>query len=173
MIPIQEIKMFLATGLKMNYSMDDRVFTLTEKLTLNDGKEDYALHHFNILGYCFKPLVRPLSQITEEIEHNGKKIIPINQLFNIANGLNIDKDFNLEISIDKDPEYTTYTSVDTQWRDICYKLEVLDYKSGINFSIGKYLDQYPYNQLELFQKLFEYHFDVFGWLEKGLAEELK
>lgn len=30
--------------------------------------------------FCFKPILRPLSQLTQEIEHNGERFVPVDRL---------------------------------------------------------------------------------------------
>lgn len=39
-----------------------------------------SLNHGNVLIKDFKPGLRPLSDLTKEIEHNGKKFIPIKRI---------------------------------------------------------------------------------------------
>ena len=73
-----------------------------------------------------KPLLRPLSQLTEEIEHNGDKFVPIDY-----NAFKHDKDHLVDFA----NNFKNYKSV----------------KYGI------------------MERLFEWHFDVFGLIEKGLA----
>ena len=80
--------------------------------------------------FTAKLVLRPLSDLTKEIEHNGEKFIPWHKL-----EFGIDKDLDIEIIVG-DSEYL--------------------YLSYIGLR----------NEM---QKLFEWHFDVFGLIEKGLA----
>jgi len=87
-----------------------------------DITQEYAMEHI-------KPILRPLSDLTKEIEVNGEKFVPKDKLF-------------------------------------------LGDKSWINFksSIKKYaLHCEPY---WIIQKLYEWHFDVFGLIEEGLAIDI-
>ena len=85
-----------------------------------------------------KPILRPLSDLTKEIEVNGEKFVPINLLeidsstvdFNSANNQPIIK------------------LVD------CEFIYVIDVYNNIT------------------QKLLEWHFDVFGLIERGLAIDI-
>ena len=77
--------------------------------------------------FDFKPILRPLSDLTKEIEHNGEKFIPINELLGEKR---ISTPEMLIKSIKKG--YLT-------WRKV--------------------------------QLLLEWHFDVFGLIEAGLAIE--
>lgn len=91
----------------------------------------------HILGKGFRldqiiPLVRPLSDLTKEIEHNGERFVPVDKLDEI-NG------FTFFGSIKN--FYTVYEK-------------------------GEYV---PY---WVAQKLYEWHFDFYLLLEKGLAKPL-
>lgn len=78
----------------------------------------------------FKPLLHPLSQLTEEIEIDGERFVPIKRL----NELNIDPN--------------------------CDPVVLND--GTIN-----------YDPLKEYQLLFKWHFDIFGLIDKGLAEPIK
>lgn len=81
--------------------------------------------------YCsyndFKPILRPLSDLTKEIEYNGERFVP-----------NLHKDFKIFVQADMD-----------------YFL------SNIIFA--------PFIQI---QHLFQWHFDVFGLIDAGLAVDM-
>ena len=74
-----------------------------------------------------KPILRPLSDLTKEIEHNGERFVPIKQL-------------------------SKYTNDQTSGG-----------KNGLEWGI---IETFPYSDLI---KLFEWHFDVFGLIDQGLA----
>lgn len=77
------------------------------------------------LNSCgFKPILRPLSDLTKEIEHNGERFVPIDIL-----------------------GWNSYENI---------------IKKGICDSVG-----YQY-----MIKLFEWHFDVFGLIDKGSAIDI-
>ena len=81
-----------------------------------------------------KPLLRPLSDLTKEIEHGGEKFVPIEWLLD---------------NRDVDAEYDFISALEDDWASAEDKMIFAP------FSIA--------------QKLFEWHFDVFGLIEKGLA----
>jgi hypothetical protein len=81
----------------------------------------------------FKPILRPLSDLTKEIEVNGKKFVPIEKV----------QDWNTSIDFAKEFEALLE---DERW-----------------LSTTSYL---------LVELLFEWHFDVFGLIEKGLAIDI-
>lgn len=84
---------------------------------------DFKRGYFGINSINFKPILRPLSDLTKEIDVNGEKFIPIDYF----------------VGDDSD----------------------LVYSACLIHNDFSYL---PYNLVE---KLFEWHFDVFGLIEQG------
>ena len=84
----------------------------------------------NLAGSEYKPILRPLTDITKEIEHNRLKFIPYNEL---------------------------------NWDDMepmeCFSLD-FDFESQISCP------------LFIWNHLFQWHFDVFGLIEQGLAVDI-
>lgn len=83
------------------------------------------------------PLLRPLSDLTKEITHNGKKFVPAERLF------------------DEDEWYKEFGLPNSRERAI----EFAERKDRLDLC-------FPYNWWQL---LFEWHFDVFGLIGRGLA----
>jgi hypothetical protein len=84
----------------------------------------------------FRLLLRPLSDLTKEIEVDGKRFVPIKEFYEIYGG-----------------GYQNFENwYDMNWANYSRPLECLSY-----------------NDL---QKLFEWHFDVFGLTEKGYAIDI-
>jgi len=79
----------------------------------------------------FFPILRPLSDLDEEVKINGEKFIPINSIEN-------------------------YYGRDYLW--------------SIRNNWGEF--HYPSLKYASLSKLFEWHFDVFGLIEKGLAIDI-
>lgn len=108
----------------------------------NSNIKIQVLKPFDIGGYMLdflntstrKPILRPLSDLTKEIEHNGEIFIPIDYLKNNYSGFYFDS--NPELLI-KSNNTNLYISL--QW------------------------------SVEFYNKLLEWHFDVFSLIEKGLA----
>jgi len=92
----------------------------------------------------YKLILRPLSDLTKEIEHKGERFVPKELLREISGAFKPTDDIK-----------NTFT--------ICIVDETVTRFSALCVHI---------NQLELFQKLFEWHFDVFGLIEKGLAIDI-
>lgn len=91
-----------------------------------------------------KPILRPLSDLTKEIEHNGERFVP-----SVKIGIHVSrnhvkempKEFSLEIQ-----------------GDVKYRI-----KGFYNYTYLKYSET---------QKLLEWHFDLFGLIENGLAVDI-
>lgn len=85
------------------------------------------------LNSCgFKPILRPLSDLTKEIEHNREKFVPIDDLAGRYN---------------------------SECGEFLYR-----FKNNLSN-----IEDAPYT---IMQKLFEWHFDVFGLIDKGLAIDI-
>jgi hypothetical protein len=97
-------------------------------LNLKENTEIYYVQKKYI-----KPILRPLSDLTKEIEVNGEKFVP----FKWFNFINSDIDFETQIIA---------LSNDIRWLNSTYYV--------------------------IIEKLFEWHFDVFGLIEKGLAIDI-
>lgn len=99
-------------------------------------------HGYTYCGFKdFKPILRPLSDLTVGIEWNGKKTTPLEELKEIYNN---------------------------QVGDIRHiKYHNLDYFTLYGLQIDdSYEVSIPYF---MYEKLFKWHFDVFGLIAKGLA----
>ena len=92
--------------------------------------EDFGITAWYPLGDV-KPILRPLSDLTKEIEHNGERFVPIQRL-----------------GYDK----VTPSPITRLLDDLKNRPKLLPYW--------------------LFEKLFEWHFDVFGLIEAGLAIDI-
>ena len=98
--------------------------------------------HNNIYDLEFKLHLRPLSDLTKEIEHNGEKFKPFDEL---SNFLYITEKDNFDTVL------SARLWVETM---ILYRPDCLTL---------------PFNVV---QKLFEWHFDVFGLIKDGLAIDI-
>lgn len=86
-----------------------------------------------------KPILRPLSDLTKEIEVYGEKFLPVNEIL---------RTFNQSLN-----------HLSTE-----YQIKALQ-----KFNEEVTSQNLPYRYI---QKLFEWHFDVFGLIEKGLAIDI-
>ena len=125
-----------------------------------------------------KPILRPLSDLTKDIEHNGEKFVALVKLYETAYygifkyvtpyKINfIDQEDNsLGLVVrDEDEERNGFTlnfpTDHYNWFE--FRLTLDNENLSHNMTL---------NQFQLFEKLFEWHFDVFGLIEKGLAIDI-
>jgi hypothetical protein len=98
-----------------------------------------------------KPILRPLSDLTKEIEVNGEKFVPIIVLAKMAYG------------------NFSYTKV---------SFSENEYWIGVSFDSGNYGYSVNRGMIELSNrydvmlKLLEWHFDIYGLIENGLAIDI-
>lgn len=127
------------------------------KIMLGDGRKMEVIGIRNWIGWCVtykadygevnigikaaKPILRPIFDLTKEIEHNGDKFVPMEKITEKFGGRPIKYDGNC-----------FYTPI--QKSMVRVKEDVVP----LHFS-----------QYDAFQCLFEWHFDVFGLIDKGLA----
>ena len=110
-----------------------------------------------------KPILRPLSDLTKEIENIGIPLRKLCRLF--AYKEQYVKDWNFG---ERDGVYFASATDPIMTR-------LFEYNSkDMFFILSNPRDKEKLNckQFEAFQKLFEWHFDVFGLIEKGLAINL-
>lgn len=125
------------------------------------------LFYDNGQGFDFHLLLRPLSDLTKEIEINGEKFVPIIALTKIVAGIyNDDQDDKFFIKDDG------RILVKTPWDlrvEMFYKTPSIDWAV---YDTWNHEEKRTRNQYLAMEKLFEWHFDVFGLIEKGLAIDI-
>ena len=139
--------------------------------------ETCVLDYVNDFEHNFKPILRPLSDLTKEIDHNGEKIAPLEVIGKI-----IDDDYKclhydgLDYIIGKTVNPRCGCPYDYDCMCYDYHLFYKDfnfystvYQDGNSDDI---IDEITHESYELVQKLIEWHFDVFELIEKGLAIDI-
>lgn len=139
------------------------------QLDTNDDSGDFAFDD------PIKPILRPLSDLTKEIDVNGEKFIPLVKLFYMLDSSNY-VDFDGEITSDYE------LSIDDGWNhclqftygenELCFSYGEDSFMLVVanTFNNMQSMDaQFVTRQLELFNKLFEWHFDVFDLHSKNLC----
>ena len=84
-----------------------------------------------------KPILRPLSDLTKEIDHNGKKFVPMKVFYELFGG------------------------------------GYMSYKGFINCQLPDFNMPLIGLRYDIIQQLLEWHFDIFGLIENGLAIDKK
>lgn len=147
---LEHLAPYLPYGLKSYTLYDGHV--LVRDITVN-----------NVMAFVdgdinSKPILRPLSDLTKEIEHNGEKFVPMKKLK--TGGTNGNSVYTAE-----DWNGTNYVCFDNENHELRFSQ-----KTGFDRRYNCESRQiYAY---DLFQKLFEWHFDVFGLIEKGEAIDI-
>jgi len=143
-LTIKHLAGYLPYGLNV---IDEEISEKFQVAGFNVSNNEFLIHD-NIDGSIeeysvnlLKPILRPLSDLTKEIEVNGEKFFPIEKLNNDFRPNS--KDLNVcmfanEISIDIDTE---------------------DYSQCIDLADG----------FRISEKLHEWHFDIYGLIENNLA----
>jgi hypothetical protein len=127
-LTLEHLSAYLPYGLKAKMSLCFDQQTIVEIVGLSfefvelTGIRKTVSEHFELSD--IKPILRPLSDLTKEIEHNEEKFVPMDVLYD-----------------------------DFRETDL------------LHFNPKNMFNQ-SYN---LVQKLLEWHFDVFGLIDKGLA----
>lgn len=152
-LTIKELAPYLPYGItgsvdKESYYIYEESDRIGELKSIDLTDLDYELVVYSDSGYflCniseFKPLLRPLSYLTEEIEHNGERFVPIKRIQEL---------FNLS-------EQSSYLLADTV-------------KSLSDFFFTRDLtDVFRFETVvSINSKLHEWHFDTANLLGLGLA----
>lgn len=147
-LELKHITHYLPYGLKVQWK--DKKTTTINPYIEDDNAENEASLHLVLYAmsedYGIKPLLRPLSDLTKEIEHNGETFVPIENLKELYNSY---PDSYIE------------------------KLNYIHWEGVITLFGTEEDDSYevsmPYS---LYEKLLEWHFDIFGLIEKGLAVDI-
>jgi len=144
-LELKHILPYLDFGIKaidLQADHGDNVFEITGFSNTKGNIEVFDQYgNFDIKMSEIKPILRPLSDLTKEIDVNGEKFIPIEKLNNDFRQNS--KDLNIcmfanELSIDIDTE---------------------DYSQCIDLADG----------FRISEKLLEWHFDISGLIENNLA----
>lgn len=131
-----------------------------------------------------KPILHPLSDLTKEIEVNGEKFVPIIKLYKLSNERNYNDNIDFEfieswgagkiLKVYHDKERKSYTEF--IYNDYNFRKTTLYCEGCYNF--GMYLphnisvSSEIYNQYLLFQKLYQWHFDIHNLIERGLGIDI-
>lgn len=124
-----------------------------------------------------KPLLRPLYSLTEEIEHNGEKFVPIIELFKLRTQVTGDKiaDYyienntailRLEAQHLDEYEFRAFFEIDLEPNEVMFSIATETWKDEVMIREDVNLCG---NEMTMFDKIHEWHFDTKGLLDRGLA----
>jgi hypothetical protein len=147
MIKLEEITGYLPYGLKVMhlgvvYPVDGMRAIY---IILNDHGDTMSAYYDSI-----KPILRPLSDLTKEIEINGEKFVPLVELARI--------------------QYPQFGLKNKFWyEDYPNFCSVCDY-TAMNTRVWK--KSIGHNEFRFIQKLYQWHFDIFGLIDRGDAIDI-
>lgn len=144
----------------------ENTFTKFYEMHLNSAGGTNRESISNVLDeHCgLIPILRPLSDLTKEIEVNGEKFVPIIELFAIA--INVGSPKIQKVSFKEEKGFMQLVAKDNKKNDIVFAFDTNDNSFGTMYSRNTYS---VFRQLELFEKLYEWHFDLHSLIEAGLA----
>lgn len=99
------------------------------------------------VNHTYKPILYDLSYLTKEIEHEGRKFIPMHLLKNGGTDLNEYRFL----------EWKGYSVIDNEEHETCYDPETMSF---YQFYMGE--SRMCTGQYEKFQMLLKWHFNVFN-----------
>ena len=144
--------------LAMSYPYEIKLVYRNDKswpIIMAIGNLDEILH----TNKDYKPILRPLSDLTKEIEHKGETFIPIVELARMAWKEPLINKFKINNG-------TLWYNFDGDE----YYFEFRPNKGFLFARMTPYESFMPIdNQLGLFQKLIEWHFDIADLISKGEA----
>lgn len=193
-LTIRELAPYLSYGL--NFKAGNETWLLRSLRTLDKypiwaetrwyKKENKYKPEINNRGLCIgygfklkdiKPLLRPLSFLTEEIEHNGERFVPIIELFKLRTQGTGDKIADYYIENDTailrleaqhldEYEFRAFFEIDLEPNEVMFSIATETWKDEVMTKEDVNLCG---NEMTMFEKLNEWHFDTANLLGRGLA----
>lgn len=154
-LTIQHLAIAFANGQKVRFFDAEREKWHSCRITeLRDGEMTIVSEDYEYDVYFSEVLLilRPLSDLTKEIEHNGEKFVPIERLFEIEN-----------------PQHSAngrgyYYEVVPNWVSCSTNY------TAVAFAV--YLNSITKNQYWVIEQLISWHFDCFSLIENNLAIDI-
>lgn len=128
------------------------------KVNVSDGRSPFELTIYNfsnVYRYITEIYLRPLSDLTKEIEVNGEKFVPCEELLKI-----------------RFKQYYESQTI-SRYQEICFNSKIVWFQNTANYNldIPNYVNINK-NSFDTIQKLLEWHFDIYGLIEQGLAIDI-
>jgi len=181
-LELRHLAPYLPYKLKGRFKLKDVVNTYKDEVREKELNTDSATF---FLLYC-KPILRPLSDMIIDITSNGKTVVPMIEILKISepySAFTLDDIDRLRLKITHEHYSTSIGETDTYTAEYVIKTGNMGDLTH-HFQYWEQLQRFSKRdvtrdvtlgtarQLEMFQKLFEYHFDVFGLIEQGLAIDI-
>lgn len=120
-------------------------------ISIGNGFFELSTNIDDIDSSIFKPLLLPLSCLTEEITVDGETFVPIVELAKIHDGFS-------------DWFFVEPNKAVSQGWNFYYNMEEKEFQLRFQGQRG-----FPNNIYEIYLKIHEWHFDVFNLIDAGLA----
>lgn len=177
-ITIEHLSAYLPYGLEVKKRVGGEVLQMMSLSTVTHKGQICIETYSGTYGdMWFKPILRPLSDLTKEIEHNGERFVPFEEIAKIecpnisgaVEKIHSITAFNRGLSFKSTQmgvmyRYEGVTVEITHFKDAIFHKRVVNGNDSWVFS---YFHNYP----TIIQKLLSWHFDIFGLIESGLAVE--
>lgn len=178
-LELKHLAPYLPYGLKGIYNETIITLSLNGYSSVDEIGYDISL----FLSCKIKPILRPLSDLTKEIEVNGEKFVPLQKLCRmVAYNEQYRKEWKYSEKNEYVPNGTQFGTFEKELiyfslaTDVVMSREFGYLSSSKRFYLRNPRDNeditYPVNQFLGLQKLFEWHFDVFGLIDKRLAVDI-
>ena len=163
-----EIKHFEKYKKMYLYQKNPQIMFDDNKLFLGQMESSLGFEEDDVYLSEVKPILRQLSYLTKEIEHNGEKFVPIIELLKIEMDLHFKNCSDFNIGYNGMFSWVKYNFNFEEYA-LFYDNSFISFK-GANYNNGSILGYYPtLNQYSLIQKLLSWHFDIYRLIETGLA----
>lgn len=178
-LELKHLAPYLPYGLKLQYVVREKVEQIGIMKSISHNEDETNPTRVSISAmyneehiWMFKPLLRPLSQLTQEIEHNGENFVPLEVIARMIEPeyILIDKstfDFNvINESIGYDQVF-----------QLRYKTDYDNYKMVVMLNFHEKEKCFWHTEriipFSCIEKLLEWHFDIHNLIKNNLAIEIK
>ncbi len=121
-------------------------------------------------AYCnVFPILRPLSDLTKEIEVNSEKFVPILNIGSMCGYTDL-KPFEVDNVVEYGFEQGGYD--DSQGFAFGWSEKLKCFGVWLDYVDSENEPLYEIGRLDVTNKLFEWHFDIFGLIPSGLAIDI-
>ena len=151
-LTLEHIAPYLPYGLKCHNmgNTDEEGHAFVSEIIGLDQDAVWVSHEYEDDDYAYSdtfPLLRPLSDLTKEIEHNGEKFVPWVEINKFLNGGKFQAHYNII-------EYNEWDSLTIGFGDHC---------AGYSLNL---------ESLPVIQMLLKWHFDLFELISQNLAIDI-
>lgn len=167
MLELKHLAPYLPYGITIRVFREGQSL-FVEDILISGEMLDYLFEnseHRRHSRFIYKPILHPLSDLTKPITHNGETFVPIYELFkNYAlrevDTTNLSDEFGCKMEDD---------TINLFCNGFLFGYDLLD--NSFCFLLNE--ESLPVsNQLEMFEKLHEWHFDTKNLIGQGIAIDL-